>query len=289
MFSKRIIILLKFFDMCGFQTETSKFTGSRKNTVKIFLAHNILALTLTCFVFAHSMRPLLQNETLPYMVNEIYQIINGMFTYWIIIVESYVRRRTQQQFWHVYEYIEKHCRKCKQFVSRSYNIKFVEYFSVVTTIQIIFLTYFTHYVGNYFLFRIAYLFSQIMYQYRVFYYLFYLELIKFDLETIKNELKRIVAVSQQSCGFDGYECSATNLKRINSYYQLICELNKHINHIFGWSNVLTVLYCFHLPLTDGNWATWELEERSNVYIAGENFALSQMKFEFIVFIVRILS
>lgn len=269
MFSKFIIVLLKFFDFCGFQPGTTKIMHSKDRTKCIFAVHCVCAFTLTYFVIGYASEPILLGDVLPYFVNEIFQILNGMSTHWVIIIESYGRRNIQQKLWNTYKYIDQHHVKCKKSLLRAYKIKFIEFFSVVTIIQIIFMCYFTHYVGNYYFFRIAYLFSQVVYHYRVFYYLFYLELIEFELKSIKTELKAIAKTTQRNGNnFDEGNLNVNCLKKLNTHYQLIFELNEFLNQIFGWSNFTTILYCFHLPLTDFNWALWELHKRTTTYIIG---------------------
>lgn len=267
MFSKSVVALLKFFDLCGFQTGIAKIMHSKERRKCIFALHCVCAFTLSYFVVGYASEPILLGEVLPYFVNEIFQILNGMSTHWVIIIESYARRNIQQKFWNTYKYIDQHHVKCKKSLLRTYKIKFIEFFSVVTIIQIIFMCYFTHYVGNYYFFRFSYLVSQIVYHYRVFYYLFYLELIEFELKTIKIELETIAKITQRNDSNDE-NFNVNCLKKIQNHYQLIFELTEFLNQIFGWSNFATILYCFHLPLTDLNWGLWELHKRTATYIIG---------------------
>lgn len=286
MFPHWIQCLLKFYDICGFYTESSKITSDRKknSSAIIFLIHSVLAFVFCGFCLGHSMQPVILQKVLPYMVNELLQMTNGMFTYWVIILESYFQREAQREFWRTYKHIKEHHNSCQKSLLRIYLIKLFEFMSVVIVIQIIFLQSFTHYVGNYMLFRVAYLFSQTMYQYRVFCYIFYLELVKYELKTIKIELKQIVDVSglhinfkkvingrTKRCGSTMGKISENNLKNINAYFQLVYKLTDVINQIFGWSNFTTILYCFHLPLTDGNWAISEIGARESGYIRGNFF------------------
>lgn len=176
--------------------------------------------------------------------------------------------------------------KCETSFLRSYQIKFIEFFSICIIIQIIFTSYFTHYVGNYYFFRIAYLVSQIMYQYRVFFYLFYLDLVKFELKTIKNELKSIATMTRD----DSMENFVANrLKKINTYCQMVFQLSECMNYIFGWSNFTTILYCFHLPLTDGNWAMFELHLRSTFYTIGIGGTIFVVLIAFWLFFVVLIA
>lgn len=271
MFSKFVIFLLKFFDLCGFQTESARVIGSRNRAICIFVIHCGCAFALTYFVFGYASEPILLGEVLPYFVNEILQILNGMLTHWVIIIESFIQRGIQKKFWDIYQKIDKNRVKCKKSLLRAYKMKFIEFFSVVTIIQTIFMCYFTHYVGNYYFFRIAYLVSQTVYHYRVFYYLFYVELIKFELQAIETELRTIAKITQRNeIDSNPENFNANSLKMINAHCQLILQLNECINKIFGWSNFITVTYCFHMPLTDFNWALWELHRRTRTYITGIN-------------------
>lgn len=288
MFPKRIRLLLKFFDFCGFYTETSNQSAKGKSKSRIFVVHSVWAFILTCFSVACSMEPMILGDGLPYLVNELLQMMNGLLTYWVMIVESYLQRENQRKFWRIYEYIETFHKTCKRTFLRTYFLKLIEYLTVISIIQLYFTQHFTHYVKHYSLFRICYLFSQIMYQYRVFYFLFYLELIKYELKMIEHELKDVVALNQFRHSFArgkrrrNYGCYTSmerfgenTLKRISVYCQLVFELSKCINQIFGWSNFTTVLYSFHLPLTDGNWALRGLHERPNDYIIGDYFEIME--------------
>lgn len=287
MFSKWIRFLLKCFDWCGFHPETTNSPQPRKKKLNIFVIHCLWAMLLTIFTAAFLMQPILLNESLPYVVNIMIQTVNGIVTHWVIIVESFAERKTQRKFWQIYEHIKHRHKRCKTPLPRLYAVNFMQFIAVTTFIQVFFLSYYLSYVGNKWYFRIAYLFSQIMYQYRIFYYLFYLELVKFELKTIKRELKDIAELSNFHgslvwnanrhykrrtrdawCDSTVTSVNEINLKRINAYCQLAYELSGCINQTFGWSNFATVLYSFHLPLTDGNWALWELHERTLDYIIG---------------------
>lgn len=277
MFPKHIRVLLKFYDMCGFYTETTGQSGP----ICPFLFHGTWVFMITCFTIACSMEPMIIGDNLPYLVNELLQIMNGILVYGMVIVESYLQRKTQQKFWLIYKRIETLRDYCKSKFLCIYIFKVIEFVTAVTIMQTYFTQHFTHYVKHYSLFRIVYLCSQIVYQIRVFHYLFYLELIRFELKTIKNELKNAVELSEFrntfSCRIDrrSYGCytvlecfNEKTLERINAYCQFVFQLRSCINQMFGWSNFFTIIYCFHLPLTDGNWALKGLYERDGDYIIG---------------------
>lgn len=256
MFSKWIRFLLKFFDICGFYTEIHSLKGSKGNGT-IFLLHIFWAFAATITVITFSMSTLALSGVLPYMVNNTLQNLSGAFIYWIIIFESFTQRKIQQKFWHIYQCIhtdQNHKLRHRNF--QIYLIKLITYFSAILPINFYLMYYFLSFVENFFLFRFSYAFFVIMYQSRIFYYLFYLELIKHELMAIESALK------------DGASVGREEMKTVHKHYSQICELNDCINQIFGWSNFVAVLYCFELPLTDANWAYTSFAERPMEYIYG---------------------
>lgn len=243
MFSTWGVILIKFYDFCGFHTGAinDKDRSCRLSSGRTFLIHVIWASILTCFVLTFASQPILNQEAMPYLVNMLLQLFNAIITHWVIIIESYTQRKVQRRFWQIYEHIKYHRKHCKTPMLRLYSLNLIQFFVVVILIQIFFLTYHMDYVVNPWYFRLAYLSSQITYQYRVFYYIFYLELIKYELKIIKSELKDIATLTHFHSTFIWYTnqrtqrqphqrniCSDSvknvnenNLKRINAYCQLV--------------------------------------------------------------------
>lgn len=245
MFSIWIKLLLRFFDICGFCTEFQRRNSkwNRYCDFHIFLCHIFCAFTLTTFAIQFSMQPLVLNDVLPSTVNNVLQNTVGMFVYWTIIIESYSIRTIQKRFWRLYERVRTSRSNCNDLWLRNYSIKLIEYSVTVLPILLYHMFFFINFVGNFFFFRLGYLFSTAMYQYRVFYYLFYLEIIKYELKCIRFKL-HIVSP-------DGIKCdsmTSNDLKFINQYYHWIHELSECINQIFGYSHFATILFCFLHPL-----------------------------------------
>lgn len=151
---------------------------------------------------------------------------------------------------------------------------------MVTPIVLYQMHYFIDFVGSYFSFRFAYLVLVAMYQYRVFYYLFYFELIHFELKSIRNEMQRFLVAPQNIDRQSNDENLDIKLKRISQKYQLIYELNECTNHVFEWSQIPTVMYCFYLLLSGANWAYLSLLKRSIKYIFGKFFRIKLTYFVF---------
>lgn len=267
MFSMWIELLFTFFDFFGFHTETCG--SNRKRSLKKFIIHIIWACTFTVFIISYSMQSIVLTEAFAYSANYIVQNINGMFTYWAIIVESYIQRKNQRIFWRVYRKID-YYRKVDRTFLRKYLMKFTQFFVFVTIIQIYFVLHFLSVNGyNFIFFRIGYFCFVAMYQCRAFYYLFFLELIKYELKRITSESKKmsIWSINIQN-GYRIEKSMKNHIKHINQYYRLIYALSECINNIFGLSNLATILYCFHMPLTDFNWSLNAMHRQSDEYFKG---------------------
>lgn len=259
MFSNGIHILLQFFDFFGFYTEIRSLKLNSKASGKIFLLHILWAFTATVIVIIFSMSTIALSGVLPYIVNNTLQNLFGVFTYWVIIIESFTQRKIQRRFWLIYQRIhfeQHHKLPYRKSHFKIYLIKLMTYLSAITPINLYLMCYFLSFVDNFFLFRFSYAFFVMVYQSRIFYYLFYLELIKHELIAIENTLKNDALIG------DG------QMKTIHKHYSQIYELNECVNQIFGWSNFVTILFCFELPLTDANWAYTSFAERPMEYICG---------------------
>lgn len=274
MFSKWIFFLLKSFDICGFYTEVTHLQNPSKRACQIFLLHAFWAFAIIIMVVMFSMHT---SGVLPYMVNVNLQNTCGAVDS-VIIIESFTQRKVQQQFWQIYQCIYFDKPHQKPYFG-AFLIKLMTFFTAITPIAF-YLVYNSLSVETvvYFWYCFAYFFLFIVYQVRIFYYLFYLELIKYELIAIRNALKDVAFVS----GFKRNSSpiahhtnerlrESNQIKAVYKHYSQICELNDCINQIFGWSNFVTILYCFGLPLTDANWAYTSFGQWSMEYTIGKLF------------------
>lgn len=263
MFSKWIRYLLKCFDLCGFYTETNP---NGKANLKIFIVHILMSSYFTCATIFFMMEPSASTDSSLDIVNNWIQFMSAVLTYWIIIIESYFRRSYKRRFWIIYGEIRQ-CRykfRCRPENpnSKFYFFLLFEYFVCFSIIQLILWNFFISFVGNFIYFNISYIILVKMYQNRLFYCLFYLNLIKYELNSAEAELKFIVTISRNN--FEELDLSC--LKPIREYYRLMYEMVRCINEVFGWSQVATILFSFYLPLTDLNWAYIRIHERTYAYI-----------------------
>lgn len=77
---------------------------------------------------------------------------------------------------------------------------------------------------------------------RLYYFLVYLKLIKFELDQIKNTLDR-------NHHLDCHDKYLKILKNIQNDYQRVHEMNSCMNKFFGWSEFVRILISFYTLLT----------------------------------------
>lgn len=100
---------------------------------------------------------------------------------------------------------------------------------------------------------------------RVFYFLFYIELIKYELKIIEKE-------SGDKSSSDRNETEIFSRRRflwLREHYQTIYEIKEYVNSKFSWSNTATVMYSFNLVLTDVNWMYRVIRRRDTNYVVGK--------------------
>lgn len=261
-FPKWITYLLKYFVIWGFHPEIS--AHHRKISI-LFVIHVVLACFLTGSMISFIVHSNLTTESCLNLVNDWIQYVSALIAYWIIILEAYIQRAYQRKFWIVYQNIDLYSFKRLIPNLRNYRLKFLEYFVIFLMIQIRLIGYFITLEQEAFSFLFTYFMVVKMYQSRVFYYIFYLELIKDELISIEKKLKTIVSISDCSV----HDVSRNWFKELREYYKSVYEMVNCINEIFGWSQFITILFCFHLPMTDLNWAYSSIHLRSIGYMIGD--------------------
>lgn len=117
-------------------------------------------------------------------------------------------------------------------------------------------------------------------QLRVFYYLFCLEVVNFQLKMIDNEVETmqnalnftskkstsyLIRISETSIF---YSFESQRLKWIREYFFRIYEMINLLNETFGWSQVAAISFCFHLLLTEIAWGYIHYMEMSWLYRFG---------------------
>lgn len=276
MFPKRIFILLKFFDAWGYCTESSAASKyHHKFVFCIYSIHIFIATLLTVYLCEFCYGFLAIHFDMINIVNKLFHYLTTLMTYWLIIIESHSQRKRQKQFWQVFQQIDEKYHRHTRFILSSYLFKFIEFLIVFSVVQMICAIYFAiHYFdfhnAMYYIYIPFYNILTKMYQYRVFYYLFYVEVIHFELKAIEKEVKTTYNVLRSDCSCLPIRTNilVENIKWMRNYYHLVHQLNMYLNSIFGWSQLATILCCFYFILTDLNWAYDNINSRPIHYVSG---------------------
>lgn len=273
MLPKRIVYILNFFDSFGYYSESSALAKHPKIQLLLFAIQIILATDFTLYQFRLAIE--LGKFISPLEIaNEMIQYTTGLCTYWLIIFDSFYYRRSHRNFWEILDHIDAHF--CKQFISfRSYLCKIFEFFLASTILYT--LSYISHAFpqidGVY-----IYIALIIICHFRIFYYVFCLEIVNWQLQMIHHELAKIKSNSSNLFAAGARNVNLRtrnikddfNLKRLkwaNEYYGYVIEMTELMNTIFSWSQIALVLFGFYSLLSSLNWcyAFFNLFPSSNYF------------------------
>lgn len=276
MFSPKTELALNFFDVCGFNTGVSDIFFHRKLKKVIIGVHILLALILTVFQF-HLLVRYYSSLTMIEAISESLQYSTALFTFWMIIFDSICHRGAHKLFWQNLEQIDVCFCQQKNLKMQNYYMKFLEFFCATSFALLIRIESDT--ILHYSTF-VAYILLYEICQLRVFYYLFCLEFVNFQLRTIENEVKTMQNAlnftSKQSTSYllrisetsIFYSFESQRLKWIREYFFRIYEMINLLNETFGWSQVAAISFCFHLLLTEITWVYIHYMDMSWLYRFG---------------------
>lgn len=240
MFSRQTLFILKFYDGFGFLNQYSTTQNYQKRIKIIFSIH--LSIAIFLYIFKGYVIVHLKTFLIPLdLVSELLQYSSASIAYFFITIESYAQQKKQKHFWKLYEKL----RHQKSITWRKYFIKILFWFfiCIIPTITMFFQETIDPII------HIAYSYLQKVCQLRIFHYLFYLELIQFQLKFIENDIAIMLWRNERESPI-----RFNRLKSIREYYRIIQDMVDDLNEVFGWSHLFAVLFSFHYLLTDVNWA-----------------------------------
>lgn len=259
MLPKQIVWMLTFFDIFAYNTGSSKLSNNKIVSILIYVLHILLIIFVSLFQLQFEALVLSNYEFLE-IFNQILQYLAALFTYLLTIVDSFVHRRAHTRFWNLVQRIDQNFYQQSRFTFRCYGWKFIEFFSVMSLS-----TYLISTVSNNTFFLLICVYD-IIGEVRVFYYLFCLEILHFQLKMIETEMKIIQnnlnqtkvdysnpAQFSESTNRVSFEFELQRLKWIRGYFHCAYEMVNLLNEIFGWSQVQTISFLFYLLLTNLNW------------------------------------
>lgn len=264
MFPKSVQILLKCFDVLGFWTEYCKERMWVHITYIACCFHIVLVSISTFFVMYLTINPGDFPEW--FYINELVKHYSASVAYWTILIESYMQRTKQQRFWKIYSKINDYSR-VDELPIRSYWLKFFKHFLENGLIEIILTGYFFRKNIIFIGFVTMHIILLELYQCRLFYYLFHLEIIKVQIKHLARDVRNLWKVNQnnyacfkKSLNTDNFDLD--EIREIRTRFHLIFEAFQNIDAVFAWSNLFTILYAFHNAFAAFNWSFQTFDELS---------------------------
>lgn len=257
-------ITLRYFNFWGFCTEFNLLNRRRNGIPFILIFYSVFGIIATDSFLQHLKR--WRYDTLG-TVNDTVKLIGALLVYWSSIIESFSKRKIQQQFWEIYRSIE------TEYCTERTRIPWIFLWKFLTYIPIITIIYAFQYTDSFLdaptdenSFWITYATIMTQNQNRAFYYLFYLEIIKFELTIIEQEVREVVqSIQVEIDNKIRRNFEVKRLKWIREYYLSVYELCECVNNVFGWSNVATVLYLFQVMLYHLNYIYWKWYNTDGVF------------------------
>lgn len=257
-----IVCILRYFDFWGFCTEfqTTKRYGEFYSLILVF---HILLILFTGWTFILTLKK--HTDDSLGNINNALKLGSMLFVYLLSVIESFVKRPQQRQFWIIFQKVQKKFHSNESFQLRKYFLKFA-YFITTSMISTVYFLYYLHkhnlVTADGWYFFLTFDIVTKIYQNRVMYYLFSLELIKIELNIIIRLATKAVKFSRiriktviyrRNCRIMNYD---ETVNEISKYYQLTRQMSENINHVFGWSNSVTILFAFGFILTELNTVYW---------------------------------
>lgn len=242
MYPKWMTILLRYFDCWGFCTEYSP-SNSYKNFIRFsFVIHLILGFITNFIHFQQFMKP--EIKDILGTINNVLKFSGYQIFYWFSTIEAFIKHGQQRQFWTFFRRIDKHFCSHRKFTLYNYLIKFG------TFVLIFFITHLPFTLDMFIIHNFRFWFSYMLlvevFQNRMFYYLFYLEICSHELKMIERETKQISGIYRSNCNSKFKQFELNRLKWIRDYYLLIYELSSTVNSVFEWSSVVSIIFSFQI-------------------------------------------
>lgn len=173
----------------------------------------------------------------------------ALVTYWIIMIESYLQKCPQKRFWEIFKRLDDFG-QCKQSMKQLYVYKYVIHLTLFVVMLLVSAQDANTSAGA----IMTYYVLLFMCNNRIFYFLFCLTLIKYELEQIKH-----YSLFYRSFDRETIVCNIRNKAR--KHYQRVFEMTECMNGFFGWSQCATVLLSFYTLLTYFNFVYQQMDRK----------------------------
>lgn len=224
MVPKCIEYLLIFFDIFGYNSGSSKLSRSRRTACFIYIVHVLLMLFFTLYkirlVFLMIHMPIIE------LINIIFQYSAAMYFYWFIVVDSIFYGHEHRNVWRILENMTESYDHQRNIIIERFLWKFFIYIFIMTWNSIEFALS----IDQAFEYIYVYFILLKSCETRVIYYIFCVEVLSNQMQTIDNELKHNKKVKSFWIDSNGFQ-------RIRGNYSSIYEMKNSLNNIFGLSQI----------------------------------------------------
>lgn len=264
-------LVLKYYSLWSFHFVPSVKLGGIVISCLILLCHIVLCswfsfITLRTFVEMRAQMEFLDS------LNFFLYFIAYSASYWLIISDSYINQRYQNNFWNIYSKINNEFSSQIEFEKWNYlgpfifliigissNFTFVLFRERNTKLATIMM-------------HIALLF---IHDHRVFFYLLHLKTIAYQLWKIEKKLKNM-GKSNALVIQDSQFHVENQFKWVLSYYELVHKMSENLNRIFGWSQLISVLLTFYSSVTFLSFIYRQIDKKFAKIDSGMLFFLLQI-------------
>lgn len=249
---RQIEYFLNFFDICGFISGRSNLFWTRKAKNIITCVHILLAVlfTINQYVYFNLYSSYFESFEI---ISELVEGVMSLCTYYFIILDANLYRRTHKYFWDILWCIDKNFRHrffCNSVsIPRNFTIKFLG-FGLFTILLFL----------RYILFDFLELFTMFIYfilvkicQIRVLYYLFCMEVINCQSKNIAHGIMEIQIIAANHMKQPVSSFDMQRFKWIRWYFYYVYDMVNALNDVFGWSQVALISISFYCAFTEFNY------------------------------------
>lgn len=245
MLPKQIVFVLTMFNTFGVcNSGNSKLS---KYQIHIYFVHFFVA-TFLIWYLCRLTDIYYSKILLLDALSEILQYLTALSTYCLIICDSIAFRREHHEFWTLVQQIDRSYNSQIDITFRSFTVKFRAYLlkTIIISAYRLCIPYVDLRIDS------AYIYLFIMCEVRMFYYIFCLEILYFQLKAIDKELRTIIdEFHANENTLPEFPCE--RFKWVRGYFHCVYRMMYLLNKIVGWSHVSAISYCFFFLLTEIHW------------------------------------
>lgn len=253
--------VLTFFDIFGYNTGSSRLSRRKTMIIVLYFVHISMALIFSFYIFHLTF--ILKYLRFVELMNSLFQYSTAILTYWFIVIDSVFHRKEHRHFWAILQQIDEFIHPQNHFNLKIYLIKFIQY--MFTTFISVCMIIPMHDFSDVALIVVTVV---KLCQIRIFYYIFCVEVLHFQLNVIENEIQKMNKMMD-------FKVGVFQFRWIREYYYHVFRMTCILNKFFDWSHVAAVSFCFYLLLTELNWFCVNYRNLNSIILVGKS------KFDFV--------